>query len=193
MTSAFFRMPPGFRPSSKQQCRASGRGPPQGRGLTCLHLRLFPCLLRIVAVCSDACDIFTESECKKDFRKSGRKGYNAVRRLPSEGSGACKQKCRESKKYFFKHIRKSPLKQKIPKAYKPLGLHPASSSRYGERPPSDACPRAWVLDPSGRSSGFRFFLLPFCLPIPFTGQCLFQGFVPGYSGGTAPDFNGIPY
>jgi hypothetical protein len=38
--------------------------------------------------------------------------------------------------------------------------------------------------------------LPTLCAFPFrlvTKQWLFADFVPGYSGGTAPDFNGIPY
>ena len=50
----------------------------------------------------------------------------------------------------------------------------------------------YVLMLTGRSSGFPVHPhLPF--PCPFKGTVVLKVFVPGYSGGTAPDSHGIPF
>jgi hypothetical protein len=51
--------------------------------------------------------------------------------------------------------------------------------------------KAKMLHP-GRSSGFRFVLLT-GLPVHLRRTVAQSVFVPGYSGGTTPDFHGIPY
>jgi len=45
---------------------------------------------------------------------------------------------------------------------------------------------------AGRSSGSRIFLAPL-LPAPFIEAVDTAGFVPGYSGGTAPDSHRLPH
>jgi hypothetical protein len=54
------------------------------------------------------------------------------------------------------------------------------------------CRRALAIK-QGRSSGFRILLLAAPSRLASTRQWHPAAFVPDYSGGTTPDFNGIPY
>ena len=72
------------------------------------------------------------------------------------------------------------------------GLHPVSFTLFYVLSPSPLPAGRQHLN-QGRFSGSRICLLSAPSHLIFTRQWPVAEVVPGYSGGTAPEFNGIPY